>query len=295
MKRRNFPKLLVLAAMAAALVFSMTACSQHDDDGIDPAYVQKLEKECIDLRNQLQALTSQLSDLEQSVVLTSYTLKAVPNDDNSGAAVEMTAVPMRHEEGQSANFRVTLDGVEVASVDGKWDGTAYTATASLKAADGYAYECFLTKADGSQVSAVLSSPEAPLYESCVYLQSGLNAYCNMFVEDWSQDGRQLVLTTAYVQVQLPRIGGRSVEYKSSDLVLRMGDEELQRVALTIPKGETEGSFEQMLSDIRLNMPEIKDDQQLDLWLEVSLTDGQVLTYNGCSWYLSGGELVLAVG
>lgn len=295
MKRRNFPKLLVLTAMTTALVFSMTACSQPADDGIDPAYVQQLEKECIDLRNQLQALTGQLSDLEQSVVLTSYTLKAVPNDDNSGAAIEMTAVPMRYEEGQSAKFRVTLDGAEVASVDGKWDGTAYTATVNLKAADGYAYECFLTKADGSQASAVLSSPEAPLYESCVYLQSGLNAYCNMFVEDWNQDGKQLVLTTAYVQVQLPRIGGRSVEYKSSDLVLKMGDEEVQRVALTIPQGESEGSFEQMLSDIHFNMPEIKDDQQLDLWLEVSLTDGQVLTYNGCSWYLSDGELVLAVG
>lgn len=293
MKRRN--KLPVLAAMSAALVLTMAACGQPADDGIDPAYVEQLQQECVDLRSQLQALTSQLSDLEQSVVLTSYTLKAVPNDDNSGAAIEMTAVPMRYEEGQSAKFRVTLDGAEVASVDGKWDGTAYTATANLKAADGYAYECFLTKADGSQVSAVLSSPEAPLYESCVYLQSGLNAYCNMFVEDWAQDGKQLVLTTAYVQVQLPRIGGRAVEYKSSDLVLKMGEDEIQRIPLTIPEGESEGSFEKMLSDIRFNTPEIKDNQQLDLWLEVSLTDGQLLTYNGCSWYLSDGELVLAVG
>ena len=295
MKNRKFSKILVLTGMIAALAVNMAGCGSEDADSIDPAYVAQLEQECVDLRNELQALQGQLGDLEQSVVLKSYALKPVPNKDSTGATIEMTATPMRYEEGQTAVLVVSLNGAEVARADGAWDGSAYTASVELAAQDGYTYECILTQLDGSENQIVISSPEAPLYESCVYLASGLNVYCNMFVEGWTQEDSQLTLTTGYAQVQLPRISGHSVDYKASDLVLRIGDKELQRVSVTMPKGEAEGSYEIVLENIQFEMPELEDDQQLDLWLEVTLTDGQILTYNGCSWFISDGALALSVG
>ena len=165
----------------------------------------------------------------------------------------------------------------------------------MDAADGYSYECILTKADGTENKIVISSPEAPLYEACVHLQTALSAYCNLIVGEASQDGNVLVLDTAFVQVQLPRIGGRAVTCSTSDLVLRMGEEELQRVPLQIPPGETEGSYELMLADVRFPVPDEMGDQSLELWLEVALSDGQALSYNGCSWSLHDGVLALAAG
>lgn len=295
MKITKFGKVLVLTAVVASMTVGMLGCNSKDSEGIDPEYVAQLEKTCVDLRNQLQSLQNQLGDLEQTVVLKSYALKASPDANGKGATVEMTATPMHFEDGQTALFRVSLNGTEVATADGTWDGNAYVASVDLAAEDGYTYECVLNQLDGSENEIVLSSPEAPLYESCVYLASGLNVYCNMFVENWTQEGDKLMLTTGYAQVQLPRIGNRTVDYKSSDLVLKLGELELQRVPVEMPKGEADGSYEIVLENIAFDMPKIEDEQQVDLWLEVKLTDGQTLTYNGCSWFLTDGTLTLAVG
>ena len=294
MKKRTLSKFLAVTAAIAVLSVSMAGCGQEQDT-VDPEYVEQLESECVDLRNQNQDLENQLGDLEQSVILKSYTLKALSNEDGTGADVQMTAAPMRYEDGQKALFRVSLDGQEIATAEGQWDGSAYSATSQLRAADGYVYECILTQSDGSESTIVLSSPDAPLYESCVYLAASLNAYCNLFVENWSQADDKLTLTTGYAQMQLPRIGNRTVDYQSSELVLRLGDAEIQRVPVEMPKGEAEGSYEIVLQNVEFDMPEIEDEQQLDLWLEVTLDNGESLTYNGCSWFFAGGELTLAVG
>ena len=295
--KRNHTKLLVTALLIAAMALSMVGCGgdQVSADAIDPEYVAQLEQECIDLRNQLQALNAQIGDLEQAVALKSSALKAVPNDDNSGASVEITAVPTRYQEGMTALFKVTLNGQEVSNAEGSWDGTAFTASVGLKAADGYSYECVLTRPDGTTSNVIISSPELPIYESCVYLQAGMNAYCNMIAEDSAIDGDQLVLVTGYVQVQLPRIGSHTISYKSSDLVLKNGDQELQRVKLEIPEGEVKGSYEMALENIRFDIPEDSDGQELNLWLEVVLSNDQVLSYNGCSWTVQDGELVVSAG
>ena len=295
MNRKTVSKFIALSAVCAVMAVSLAGCGQEDTAAVDPEYVEQLESECVDLRTQNQNLENQLGDLEQTIVLKSHSLKAVPNAEATGASVQMTASPMRLEEGQKALFRVSLGGEEVFSQEGTLKDGTYTATAELEAADGYTYECIVTQADGSESTVILSSPDAPLYESCVYLAASLNAYCNLFVEDWIQADGKLTLLTGYAQVQLPRIGGRTVDYQSSDLVLRLGDAELQRVALDLPQGEAEGSYEMILQNVDFDMPEIEEEQQLDLWLEVTLDNGKSLTYNGCSWFYADGNLILAVG
>ena len=294
MKKNTLCRLFAVSAAAAMLAASMVGCGQQLDS-VDPAYVEQLESECVDLRSQNQDLENQLGDLEQTMVLKSYALKAVSGERGGSAEVQITASPMRYEEGQKAIFRVSINEEEAASAEGQWNEGTYTASISLPAEDGYTYECILTQPDGNENTIILSSPDAPLYESCVYLASSLNAYCNLFVEDWSQSEGTLTLTTGYAQVQLPRIGGRTIDYQSSDLVLRLGDGELQRVSIDMPKGEAEGSYEVILENVEFSMPAIEDEQQLDLWLEVTLDNGESLTYNGCSWFFANGELTLAVG
>ena len=294
MKRKTVSKIFAAAAAAAVLTASLAGCGK-EESAVNPEYVEQLESECVDLRNQNQDLENQLGDLEQTVVLKSYTLKAQSNAAGDGAVVAITAAPMRYEEGQKAVFRVSLDGQEIATEEAVWDGSAYTGSVELKAEDGYAYECILTQANGSENSIVISSPEVPLYESCVFLASSLNAYCNLFVEDWVKSDNKLVLTTGYAQVQLPKIGGQSVSYSSSDLVLKQGDAEIGRVPVEMPQGEAEGSYEIVLQEITFDMPELEDGQSLDLWLEVNLEGGSALTYNGCSWFMNQGELTLVVG
>lgn len=288
-------KLTVAVLLIAAMAISLVGCGESAGDGIDPEYVAQLEQECIDLRNELQALNAQIGDLEQSVVLKSSTLKAVPNEDNSGASVEITAVPTRYQDGMTALFNVTLNGEAVITTEGKWDGTAFTASVGLKAADGYSYECVLNRPDGTKSNVVISSPELPIYESCVYLGAGLNAYCNMIVEESALEGDKLILKTGYVQVQLPRIGNHTINYTSSDLVLRKGEQELQRIPLEIPEGEVKGSYETMLQNVQFDLPEDADGEYLDVWLEVKLSDDQVIRYNGCGWAVEDGELVVSAG
>jgi hypothetical protein len=67
------------------------------------------------------------------------------------------------------------------------------------------------------------------------------------------------------------------------------------LSITLPKGEGEGSYEMAVTDLSFEMPKMADDHQLDLWLEVTLSDGQTLSTCGGSWYYSNGDLVLAVG
>ena len=158
--KRNLLRLSVMALLIASLAIAMVGCGQEapeNADAIDREYVAQLEQECVDLRNELQALTNQIGDLEQTVVLKSFALKAVPNEDGTGASVEITAVPMRYQEEQTVLFRVTLDGQEQISAEGKWDGTAYTAAVGLPAEDGYTYDCVLTRPDGTESSIVMSS------------------------------------------------------------------------------------------------------------------------------------------
>ena len=294
MKRRPSVRLLAVSAILTCMAFAVTGCGK-DPEGIDPDYVAQLESECVELRSQNQELQNRLGELEQSVVLKSYTLKAVAGTSDDEALVEMTAVPMRYEQGQKARFRISLGGSETVTAEGTWDGSAYTASVPLPAEDGYTYECIVTQADGTQWPIVLSSPQSPLYESCVYLASSLNAYCNLFVEDWAQEGDQLTLVAGYARVQLPRISSTPLACVSSDLVLRLGDAELQRVPLELSEGEARGSQELELQNISFAMPHIDAAQQLDLWLEVKLSDGRSLTYNGCSWFYDDENLVLAVG
>ncbi len=65
--------------------------------------------------------------------------------------------------------------------------------------------------------------------------------------------------------------------------------------LDMPEGEGAGSYETTLENIRFDLPEMSEDDQLDLMLLATLTSDAVISTNAGSWFLSDGELNLVVG
>ena len=136
----------------------------------------------------------------------------------------------------------------------------------------------------------------PVYDACVYLETSLNAYCTMYVGNWEQEDQTLTLKGVTIQVQLPRISrSGEVDYSSSELVLKLNGEEIQRQSIDLPEGEAKGSYELMKDDISFDMPKMEDDFALDLVLEVKLTDGNTMSYTSGSWYYNDGELFMVAG
>lgn len=280
-------RILIFAILAAMLVVSLAGCGGNADNS----------QLIAELQVQIDELTARVEALEMRSGLKGWNLTAAAWSSSNGATVTLTAQPAAYREGQTAEFMALLEGQQVDRVSCGWDGESYTAQLDLNAADGYSYYCVITAPDGSREQVALSTPENPVIDTVVNLSTALSSYCNMIVDSWEGDGDQLTITEGYIQVQLPRIalGGGNPTVSTAELVLKKAGEEISRQALTLPEGEGENSYELMLTDTAFQIPEMQDDQQLDLYLEVKLSDGQLLSTAGCSWYHNAGELFLAVG
>lgn len=283
---------LLLVVMIAALVLTCAACGKDDEKN-------RLEEENAALQAQLDALNAQMESIEvsNSEALKDWHMSASVWEGASGATVSLSAVPGNYHEGQSALFSVRLNGFEVASVTCAWNGTSYTADAELESSDGYSYYVTLIGADGTKEQIALNTPENTVDDTLVNLQSSMAAYGNIIVDNWGGDQNTLTLDSGFIQVQLPRIAadGTSADLKEANLVFQLNGEELQRRKVDLPAGEGEGSYELAFQNISFDMPEMESDYQLDLWLVVTLTDGQTLTSSGGSWYHSDQGLMMVVG
>lgn len=279
----------MIIAVMLLIALLLTGCGGNAD-------VSQLEADIEALQHQVDALSARLEALEENSGLLDWNLSAAARSDSTGAAVTLTASPLAYHEGQTALFSVRLGSQEVAGIPCQWDGSVFTATVDLDAADGYSYYCTLISANGTREQIPLNTPENPVYDTLVYMETSLTAYCNMIVESWEDEGGKLNITSGYVQAQLPRIGaGDSAMMADAQLVLKLNGTPVEKQPLDIPEGEGEGSYEQVLTGVSFKMPEMEDDYQLVLVLEVTLSDGQVLTSYGGSWYYNAGEMFMVVG
>ena len=113
---------------------------------------------------------------------------------------------------------------------------------------------------------MLNTPENPVYDTLVYMETSLNAYCNIIVDGWEDEGGNLTITSGYAQIQLPRLtnDGDGATFQSTNLVLRLNGNPVESQLLDMPQGEGEGSYELVLSGNTFQMPELQDDYQLEL-------------------------------
>lgn len=133
-----------------------------------------------------------------------------------------------------------------------------------------------------------AATESPTYPAS-------SAYCNLVVTEFTTGEVQLVIDQAYVQVQLPQTAASSVSIRRAELVLRLGSRELYQQDISLKPGESEGGYELTIEDLKLPLPELTPEEQLDLTLEVTLSDGQSLQTSSASWFSDGEGLYLIVG
>lgn len=291
---------LVCAVLALAVsllnTFRSAGAERSREDPAREEQLSKLQSQVDAMEDRMDSFSDRLDAVATGDGLADWSLSAMPWSDAAGADVTLTAVPAGAAEGLSVVFSVRLAGREVANVPCQQTEGGYAATASLEAADGYSYYCILLGEDGSRRQFALSTPENPVVDLPVYLESSLASYCNMMVDSWLEDGECVTLTSAYIQVQLPRLSADgTLTAEKAQLVMYRGGEELSRADITLQPGEGPGSYELELSDVSIALPELEADDYLDLWLEVTLSNGQTLTTAGASWYNGADGLFLVVG
>jgi len=229
--------------------------------------------------------------------LTGWDMSASTWSSPNGATIHISATPNQYTDGQSAAFIVRLENDEVANVPCQWDGTVYTASADLNAADGYCYYVALTAADGTITEVAVNTPNEPVNEAFINMESALLSYCALTVEESAFEGSKLVLTSGSAQVQVPTItdDGAAITCQKASLVLSFNGEELATAELPVTASPTAGLFEAKLSNISFDVPEMEDDQQLDLTLHAVLSNGQELSAFGGNWIYNAEDLLAVFG
>lgn len=282
MKNKTFTVVLALM-LAAALMLSFTGCGSKE--------AAETEAPAVTEAKPLPTVSGQTGELK------SFTMTAAAWSSSNGATITFTAEPEAHQDGQSAIFLARLNDEEADRVTCGWDGQAYTAELDLNAADGYFYYCILVAPDGTEKEVDINTPENMASPELISLATALETYCTMTLNETKAAGDELTITDGYFQVQLPLVTrtGEPVSIASVKLILKSGEAEIASQALDTPAEISDLFCQGKLTGIRFEIPELEDDQQLVLALDVTLSDGQVLTTTGGSWHYAGGELLGAVG
>lgn len=114
---------------------------------------------------------------------------------------------------------------------------------------------------------------------------------DLFVHEWEEKDGALTVTEGYVQIQL----GSDAALKSAQLVLLHNGTECGRADIAPEAGSTEGLYQYVLLDTWFLLPQLKEDDLLELKLEVELTSGEVLFSGDSSWYETAEGLYAVVG
>lgn len=233
----------------------------------------------------------------QPLELTDWVMNANTWSSPNGATIHISATPNYHEEGQKADFVVRLNSEEIFRAPCQWDGTSYTASADLNAADGYCYYVVLTTVDGAVSEVAVNTPEEPTDEAFVNMASALESYCTVIIEESSFDSGKLTLTSGNVQVKTPTITneGEAITCQEAVLVLTFDGEATDQEALTLTPTDTAGLFEATLNNLVLDVPKLENNQKVELVLNVTLTNGQSLSAFGGNWSYDNEGLLPAFG
>ncbi len=303
MKKQTVPTIVLSVVLCLTLVCLVAALfglmdARQSRDGLRQQVAQ-LEEEKQQLNEQLAQMTAQLAEAESSAKaggLASWTIEITPWADNTGADIALNAVPEAWHESLAAQLMVELDGQNILTAPCQWDGSAFTVTVPVSAADGYSYQLLLTLPNGTGLPYELTSPDSPVLDIPVYLATSLTTYCNLVLEEWEETSEGILLHAAYAQVQLPRIGGMEGNgVDNARLVLTHNGTEVYTQPVTLEPAEAVDSYALAISGITLPLPETEADDLLELRLEVVLKSGTQLTASGITWFRNGDALDAVVG
>ena len=289
-------KLFALLALMLCAMLVLSACQKDAPANDYEQQIAALTQENAALKEQVDVLTRQLESI-QNAVLTGWDLTATASSDRNSADLSFSAVPAVAPEGQTVSLVVLLNGFEAESVLCAPENGTYYGTLTLPAADGYSYYCLITNPDGAQQQIPLITEDNSEDRTLIDLAASLAGYCHLMVEDWEYSDDTLTVDYGFFQVMAPRLSpdGSPIEATKAALVLMHNGQEVSRQELPLVAGEAEGIYEASIINISFTTPALEDDHQLDLVLEISLSAGDPLTNNSCSWYYIDGGLTMVVG
>lgn len=284
-------KRVISLILAVLMLTALTAC------GGDADRIAQLEAENASLKAQVAELTDRLNTAGMASGLSDWYFEAYAWSSSNGANVTFVGTPESYVEGMTAEFSAWIEGERIDSTPCEWTGSVFIGDLDLNAADGYCYYCTITDAAGIQTEVELNTPKNNVDDNLVNMESALISYCAMMVEESNVEGNTLTLTSGYAQVQLPRIGQTSdpLAITGAQLVLESAGKEIARCDLAMVSGESAERYAAEIAGIKFTVPTLENDQQMDIRLEVALSDGQTLKASGGSWFSSDGELYLVVG
>ncbi len=290
---REYKKGWMIPALALGLALVLCACggSSRDYEG----EIAQLRQENVALTQQVQQLQEQLDQLKNTR-LESWSLDARGSGEEEPAAIQFSARPLIHEEGQTAELLVMYDGMEEVRVPCTWDGESFSASLTLPAADGYGYYCILSSAEGAAEQITLTTQDTPTVPKLTYLKSSLSSYASATLTDARLDQNAVTANvTASVQAPLITQDGLAVTAEDAQLLWMLDDEVLDSCAFPLTDGETEGGYAGSASNVSFSVPDMPEGSQLSLMLSVQLSNGKILTAQAGSWAMTDGLLTEAVG
>ena len=240
---------------------------------------------------EIAALTMQMNTMTNTTVAPdpgNASLTAEPRADGS---VAVTLTLESAEDAVDASLIVMLDDMLVSQVPCYREGAACTATTAVPMNNGYTY---ILAYGGWEY--LIASPDNGAYPQFVNLADSLNAYGNLVLGDWIVLDSRLTLDTCHIQVQLPLLSTQDAP-SSQDvrLILRRGDNDLDAVTVTLNPGEGQASFEGTIHDLSLALPALAEGEEVTLWMEALLANGQVISAWGGSWTATADGFVMAAG
>ena len=277
-------KKMTILAMILVLAIALTACGGDKAPETTAATV---------------AATApvETAPVAQPLSLTSWNMSASTWSSPNGATVHINATPNAYAEGQKADFVVRLESDDVTTIPCQWDGTNYTASADLNAANGYCYYVVLTAADGTVTECAVNTPAAPVNEALINMEAALASYCSVTIEESEIADNKLNLANCKVQVQAPTITneGETISCKKAYLILSFNEEELAKVEVNLEETATAGLFEAAVSGITFDIPALENDQKVVLSVNAALSYGQALSAFGGEWVYNEEGLLPVVG
>lgn len=227
------------------------------------------------------------------MALGQWTLTPQTWSSPNGATVYLSAEVTNPDKTATAEFVVRLGDGDVVNAPCSWDGNKLLAEAELNAADGYGYFIVLTAANGTLTEWPLGGADSSL----VNLATALESYCNLLVADSSYENSKLTLTAGSLEIQAPRLtdNGNAITCKEVALILTKDGQELSRTAVSVTDSEVPGGFEANLAGTAFSVPAMDDDGQIVLRVDVTLSNGQILSAEGGSWTYMDGQIVATVG
>lgn len=280
-------KKMTILAVILALAVALTACGSKD--------VPETTAAESTVATTVAAPTE--TTAPQPVEITSWSMSASTWSSPNGATIHISATPSYYAEDCSVSFLVSIEGDEVANIPCEWNGSDYTASADLNAANGYCYYLVVTAADGTSTEVAVNTPAEPTNEAFVNLEAALESYCAVTIEESIFENNQLSLYGGNVQVQAPLItsDGADITCQEAVLVLTFNGETLDQKVLPLTQTETTGLYEALVDNVVFDIPEMEAEQTVELAVNAALSNGQLLTAFGGSWVCSEDGLMPILG